>query len=192
MTEFQGVPVTEHEDTLEVDPLLEVAVATARIDALARSKGARASVRHHAVLVYHAHGLLEDLGVRTASRLGVLSERSGAGRRFWYGGTDLRVTVPLFLIARAMLLGADGELSASYVAATRTPANLESFTAPEEIRGAQIEVMVGPYTVVTMLEDTQLDPESAEVVARKMVTALVDAGLQGGPTGPSGDARQLS
>ncbi|WP_407542990.1 hypothetical protein Q0M94_25275 (plasmid) [Deinococcus radiomollis] len=182
----------DDEDTLEVDPLLEVAVATARIDALARSKGARASVRHHAVLVYQAHKLLEDLGAVTASRLGVSSERSGLGRRFWYEGTDLRVTSPLFPIARTMLLGPDGELRASYVEAVRTPPNLESFTSPVEIREAQIEVMVGPYTVVTMLENSVLDPESAGMEARMLVTALVDAGLQGGPPGPTGDARTLS
>ena len=180
------------EDTLEVDPLLEVAVATTRIDALARSKGARASVRHHAVLVYQAHRLLEDLGPSTASKLGVSSERSGAGRRFWYEGTDLRVTVPLFLIARAMLLKQDGELRPAYVAATGKRVDLKLFTSPTEIREAEIEVMIGPYTVITMLEDSRLDPESAEVVARKLVTALVDAGLQGGPSGPTGDARSLS
>ncbi len=51
MTEFHGLPFPEDEDTLEVDPLLEVAVATAKIDALARARGARMSVRHHAILV---------------------------------------------------------------------------------------------------------------------------------------------
>ena len=192
MTEFHGLPFYEDEDTLEFDPLLELAVATARIDALARSKGARASVRHHAILVYQAHRLLEDLGASTAAKLGVSTDRSGLGRRFWYKGTDLRVTIPLLLIARAMLLDVSGELRPAYVLATRSKVDLTLFTAPEAIREAQIEVMIGPYTVVTMLEDSQLDPESAEVVARNRVTALIDAGLQNAPPSPERDASRLS
>ncbi len=193
MTEFQGLPFPENEDTLEINPLLEVAVATAKIDALARSKGAQASVRHHAVLVYQAHRLLEDLGTSTATKLGVSTERSGQGRRFWYEGTDLRVTIPLLLIARAMLLNGSGELHPAYVLATRgSKVDLALFTAPAEIREAQIEVMIGPYTVVTMLEDGTLDPESAEMVARERVTALIDAGLQNAPPGPKRDASRLS
>ncbi len=171
------------------DPMLTVTAAGIEIDRLARLKGGPGSALHHALLTYQAFSLLESLGSGTAAQLRLSSRRTGDGRRFWYEGTQVSSTVTLLTVARAMIFRDDG-LRPAYVEAVRRPPTPRLFTSNDELHDAKVEVMTGPYTVVTLIESPEMGIEEAIRVARGRAMRSVDAGLAETP--PPGPDRDLS
>ena len=120
--------------------------------------------------------LLESLGSAAAVKLRLSSARTNDGRRFWYEGTQVSSTVTLLTVALAIMLRGEG-LHPEYVRSVRRPPTPALFSSAEELRDAKVEVMTGPYTVVTLIASPDMDVSEAMSVARELAWQTVDAGL---------------